>query len=34
MFIIALIGMPLGVGYTVHIYRVFRGKVELDSMSY
>ena len=34
MFIIALIGMPLVVGYTVHIYRVFRGKVELDSMSY
>ncbi len=29
-----LIGMPLVLGYTVHIYRVFRGKVQLDSMSY
>lgn len=34
MFTIALIGMPLVLGYTVHIYRVFRGKVELDGMSY
>jgi cytochrome d ubiquinol oxidase subunit II len=34
MFTIAVIGMPLVLGYTVHIYRVFRGKVALDSMSY
>ncbi len=34
MLILAGIGMPLVLGYTVHIYRVFRGKVELDSMSY
>jgi cytochrome d ubiquinol oxidase subunit II len=34
MFTIAVIGMPLVLGYTVHIYRVFRGKVELDGMSY
>jgi cytochrome d ubiquinol oxidase subunit II len=34
MLILAGIGMPLVVGYTVHIYRVFQGKVKLDSMSY
>jgi len=34
MLILAAIGMPLVLGYTAHIYRVFRGKVELDSMSY
>jgi cytochrome d ubiquinol oxidase subunit II len=34
MLIIALIGMPLVLGYTSHIYRIFRGKVKLDSMSY
>ncbi len=34
MMILALIGMPLVVGYTFHIYRVFRGKVKLDAMSY
>ncbi|MFO7609655.1 MAG: cytochrome d ubiquinol oxidase subunit II [Candidatus Krumholzibacteriia bacterium] len=34
MLILAGIGMPLVLGYTFHIYRVFRGKVELDSMSY
>jgi cytochrome d ubiquinol oxidase subunit II len=34
MLILAVIGMPLVVGYTIHIYRVFGGKVELDSMSY
>lgn len=26
-------GLPAG-GYTIHIYRVFRCKVELDAMSY
>lgn len=34
MLILAGIGMPLVLGYTFHIYRVFRGKVKLDSMSY
>jgi len=34
MLIMAGIGMPLVLGYTFHIYRVFRGKVKLDSMSY
>ena len=34
MLIMALIGMPLVLGYTFHIYRIFRGKVKLDSMSY
>jgi cytochrome d ubiquinol oxidase subunit II len=34
MLVIALIGVPLVLGYTAHIYRVFRGKVKLDSMSY
>jgi cytochrome d ubiquinol oxidase subunit II len=34
MLILAGIGMPLVVGYTFHIYRVFRGKVKLDAMSY
>ena len=34
MFILACIGMPLVLGYTAHIYRVFQGKVKLDSMSY
>lgn len=34
MLIMAAIGMPLVLAYTFHIYRVFQGKVELDSMSY
>jgi cytochrome d ubiquinol oxidase subunit II len=34
MLVMAAIGIPLVLGYTLHIYRVFRGKVELDSMSY
>jgi cytochrome bd ubiquinol oxidase subunit II len=34
MLTLALVGMPLVVGYTFHIYRVFRGKVKLDAMSY
>ncbi|HKK73364.1 MAG TPA: cytochrome d ubiquinol oxidase subunit II [Candidatus Krumholzibacteria bacterium] len=34
MLIMALIGMPLVIAYTFHIYRVFQGKVKLDSMSY
>jgi len=34
MLIIALIGMPLVVGYTFFIYRAFRGKVTLHDASY
>ena len=34
MLIMAAIGMPLVLGYTFHIYRIFKGKVKLDSMSY
>lgn len=34
MLIMAGIGMPLVLAYTFHIYRVFQGKVKLDSMSY
>jgi cytochrome d ubiquinol oxidase subunit II len=34
MLIIALIGMPLVIAYTVYVYRVFRGKVVLSDSSY
>jgi cytochrome d ubiquinol oxidase subunit II len=34
MLIIALIGMPIVIGYTIFIYRVFKGKVELNEASY
>lgn len=34
MLILAAVGMPLVLGYTFHIYRIFQGKVKLDSMSY
>jgi len=34
MLIIALIGMPIVIGYTIFIYRVFRGKVVLSKESY
>lgn len=34
MLIIALIGIPLVISYTVSIYWIFRGKVKLDSSSY
>ena len=34
MLIIALIGMPLVVGYTIYSYRVFRGKVKLEDAGY
>jgi cytochrome d ubiquinol oxidase subunit II len=30
MLIIALIGMPIVVGYTIYVYRVFKGKVKLS----
>jgi cytochrome d ubiquinol oxidase subunit II len=34
MLILALIGMPLVIGYTVFIYRTFKGKVEITADSY
>ncbi len=34
MLLIALAGMPVVVGYTIYIYWVFRGKVQLDPHSY
>ena len=34
MLVIALIGMPLVVGYTIVIYRVFKGKVVITPESY
>jgi cytochrome d ubiquinol oxidase subunit II len=34
MFIIALIGMPLVIAYTIFIYRAFKGKVVISSDSY
>ena len=34
MLVIAGIGIPLVLAYTVSIYWIFRGKVKLDSMSY
>jgi len=34
MLIMAAIGMPMVLSYTFHIYRIFRGRVKLDSMSY
>ena len=34
MLIIALIGMPLVIGYTIFIYKVFKGKVVLNADSY
>ena len=34
MLIIALIGMPLVIGYTIYSYKVFRGKIKLDEPGY
>lgn len=34
MLIIALIGMPLVLTYTIAVYRIFRGKVKLEPTSY
>lgn len=34
MLIIALVGMPLVIGYTIYQYRVFRGKVKLEEEIY
>jgi len=34
MLIIALVGMPLVIGYTIYAYRVFKGKVGVDDAGY
>ncbi|UCD16184.1 MAG: cytochrome d ubiquinol oxidase subunit II [Candidatus Zixiibacteriota bacterium] len=34
MLVIAVLGMPLVIAYTINIYWIFRGKVKLDSSSY
>ncbi|MBP6874577.1 MAG: cytochrome d ubiquinol oxidase subunit II [Candidatus Eisenbacteria bacterium] len=34
MFIVALIGMPIVIGYTIYVYRVFRGKVQIEEGGY
>ena len=34
MLVIAAIGMPLVIGYSIYAYRAFRGKVKLDAASY
>jgi cytochrome d ubiquinol oxidase subunit II len=34
MLVIALIGMPLVIAYTIFIYRAFRGKVTITPDSY
>ena len=34
MLIIACVGMPLVIAYTVSIYWIFRGKVKLENTSY
>jgi cytochrome bd ubiquinol oxidase subunit II len=34
MLIVAIIGMPFVIAYTIIIYKVYKGKVKLDEMSY
>ncbi|MFC1585145.1 cytochrome d ubiquinol oxidase subunit II [Fibrobacterota bacterium] len=34
MLVITLIGMPLVIGYTIYVYRVFKGKVVLEDEEY
>ena len=34
MFVVALIGVPIVLAYTISIYYVFRGKVKLTEESY
>jgi cytochrome d ubiquinol oxidase subunit II len=33
MLIIALIGMPIVIGYTIYLYKVFKGKVQIETGS-
>jgi len=34
MLIIALIGMPFVIGYTIYVYKIFSGKIKLDDVVY
>ena len=34
MLIIAIVGMPLVIAYTIYAYRVFKGKVGVDDTGY
>ena len=34
MLIIALIGMPIVIGYTIYLYKVFKGKVRIEEEVY
>jgi len=34
MLVMALIGMPVVIGYTLWIYRIFRGKVKIEDLHY
>ncbi len=34
MLILALIGMPIVIGYSIYVYRIFKGKVVLDNDGY
>lgn len=34
MLVIALVGMPLVIGYTIYSYKVFKGKVRLEDIGY
>jgi cytochrome d ubiquinol oxidase subunit II len=31
MFIIALVGMPIVIGYTIYLYKIFKGKVQIEA---
>ena len=33
MLIIALIGMPIVIGYTIYVYKIFKGKIKLEDSS-
>jgi cytochrome d ubiquinol oxidase subunit II len=34
MFIIALVGMPIVIAYTIWVYAIFRGKVKVEAEGY
>jgi cytochrome d ubiquinol oxidase subunit II len=34
MLILALIGMPIVIGYSIYVYRIFKGKVVLNNEGY
>jgi len=33
MLIIALVGMPIVIGYTIYLYKIFKGKIQIESSS-